>query len=149
LGEGGVGRLGARRLGGDPPSPWESEYSFSRVVVAGDWALVGGTTSVSSAGVVLGETPAEQTAEILRKIEHELGRVGAELSDVVSTRVYVLDISRADEVGRAHGQFFGEVRPLMTMVEVSRLIDPQILVEIEAVAFLGGGRDLGEKRNQE
>jgi enamine deaminase RidA (YjgF/YER057c/UK114 family) len=72
--------------------------------------------------------------EILRKVEHELGRAGATLSDVVQTRVYVADISRADEVGRAHGEAFGEVRPLMTMVQVSALIDPRMLVEIEAVA---------------
>jgi enamine deaminase RidA (YjgF/YER057c/UK114 family) len=122
------------RLGGDPPSPWEQAYSFSRVVRAGGWVLVGGTTSVGADGVVRGETPYEQTVEILRKVEHELGRAGAALSDVVQTRVYVVDISRADEVGRAHGETFGEVRPLMTMVQVSALIDPRMLVEIEAVA---------------
>ena len=80
--------------------------------------------------------PYEQTVEILRKIEHELGRAGAQLTDVIQTRVYVTDISRADEVGRAHGEVFGDVRPLMTMVEVSALIDPRMLVEIEAVALL-------------
>lgn len=122
------------RLGGDPPSPWEQAYSFSRVVSAGGWVLVGGTTSVDVDGVVRGETPYEQTAEILRKIEHELARAGASLADVVQTRVYVVDISRADEVGRAHGECFGDLRPLMTMVEVSALIDPRMLVEIEAVA---------------
>jgi enamine deaminase RidA (YjgF/YER057c/UK114 family) len=123
------------RLGGDPPSPWEGAYSFSRVVSAAGWVLVGGTTSVGSDGVVLGDTPYEQTIEILRKLEHELGRAGASLSDVVQTRVHVVDISRADEVGRAHGEAFGEVRPLMTMVQVSALIDPRMLVEIEAVAL--------------
>jgi enamine deaminase RidA (YjgF/YER057c/UK114 family) len=93
---------------------------------------------VSADGVVLGETPYDQAVEILGKIEHELGRVGAGLSDVVQTRVYVTDISRSDEVGRAHGEAFGAVRPLMTMVEVPALIAPRMLVEIEAVAFLGG-----------
>jgi enamine deaminase RidA (YjgF/YER057c/UK114 family) len=127
----------ARRLAGDPPSPWEGEYSFSRVVVAGGWVLVGGTTSVNADGVVMGETPYEQTVEILGKLEHELERAGAAMSDVVSTRVYVTDISRADEVGRAHGEAFGEVRPLMTMVEVAALIDPRMYVEIEATAFVG------------
>ena len=82
--------------------------------------IVGGTTSVDPDGVVLGETPYEQTFEILRKIEHELGRAGAALADVIQTRIYVTDISRAEEVGRAHGEFFGEIRPLMTMVEVAR-----------------------------
>jgi enamine deaminase RidA (YjgF/YER057c/UK114 family) len=93
-------------------------------------------TSVTEDGVVLGETPAEQTVEILRKVEHELGRGGAGLADVIQTRVYVTDISRSDEVGLAHGTAFGDVRPLMTMVEVSALIDPRMLVEIETVAYL-------------
>jgi enamine deaminase RidA (YjgF/YER057c/UK114 family) len=123
------------RLPGDPPSPWEGQFSFSRVVSAGPVVLVGGTTSVSEDGAVLGETPYEQTVEILRKLEHELGRAGVGLADVIQNRVYVTDISRADEVGRAHGEVFGDVRPLMTMVEVSALIDPRMLVEIETVAY--------------
>jgi enamine deaminase RidA (YjgF/YER057c/UK114 family) len=102
--------------------------------------LVGGTTSVNADGAVLGDTPYEQTVEILRKLEHELGRAGVSLSDVVQTRVYVVDISRADEVGRAHGEAFGDVRPLMTLVQVSALIDPRMLVEIEAVAVVGSSR---------
>ena len=129
-----------KRLAGDPPSPWEQPFGFSRVVSAGPVVLVGGTTSVGVGGAVVGETPYEQAIEILGKIEHELGRAGAALADVVSTRVYVTDISRADEVGRAHGEVFAAVRPLMTMLEVSGLIDPRMLVEIEAVAFVGSGR---------
>ncbi len=125
-----------QRLAGDPPSPYERAYSFSRLVKAGQVVLVGGTTSVGEDGVVRGGNPYEQTAEILRKLEHELGRAGAGLADVIQTRVYVTDISRADEVGRAHGETFGDTRPLMTMVEVSALIDPRMLVEIEAVALL-------------
>jgi enamine deaminase RidA (YjgF/YER057c/UK114 family) len=123
-----------QRLRGDPPSPWEEAFGFSRVVRAGGFVLVGGTTSVDVDGVVLGETPYEQTVEILRKLAHELSRAGAALSDVVQTRVYVVDISRAGEVGRAHAEVFADIRPLMTMVEVSALIDPRMLVEIEAVA---------------
>jgi enamine deaminase RidA (YjgF/YER057c/UK114 family) len=125
------------RLGGDPPSPYEGRYGFSRVLRVGPFVLVGGTTSVDPSGVVLGETPYDQTVEVLRKLEHELGRFGATAGDVVQSRVYVTDISRADEVGRAHGEVFGALRPLMTMVEVSALIDPRMLVEIEAVAYLG------------
>jgi enamine deaminase RidA (YjgF/YER057c/UK114 family) len=125
-----------RRLGGDPPSPYEGQYGFSRVAVAAGFVLVGGTTSIDPGGVVLGTTPYEQTVEILRKLQHELARGGAGLRDVVQTRVYVTDISRADDVGRAHGEVFGEIRPLMTMVEVSALIDPRMLVEIEAVAVV-------------
>jgi enamine deaminase RidA (YjgF/YER057c/UK114 family) len=125
------------RLGGDPPSPYEGRYGFSRVVRVGDWVLVGGTTSVDSNGVVLGKTPYEQTVIVFEKIWHELSRTGASLSDVIQTRVYMTDISRAGEVGRAHGEALGEVRPLMTGVEVSALIDPRMLVEIEAVAYIG------------
>ena len=125
------------RLPGDPPSPYEVQFGFSRIVRAGSFVLVGGTTSVGPGGAVLGETPYEQTMEILAKLEHELARVGLGVADVVSTRVYVTDISRAEEVGRAHGDVFGGHRPLMTMVEVSGLIDPRMLVEIEAVAWTG------------
>jgi enamine deaminase RidA (YjgF/YER057c/UK114 family) len=122
------------RFGGDPPSPWEGEFGFSRVVRAGGLVLVGGMTSVDVDGVVVGETPYEQAVEILGKLEHELSRAGVSLSDVVQTRVYVVDISRSGEVGRAHAEAFGDTRPVMTMVEVSALIDPRMLVEIEAVA---------------
>jgi enamine deaminase RidA (YjgF/YER057c/UK114 family) len=124
-----------QRLGGDPPSPYEGRFGFSRLVKAGEFVLLGGTTSIDVYGVVLGVTPYEQTVEILRKLTHELGRMGAGVADVIQTRVYVTDISRGDEVGRAHGEVFGEIRPLMTMVQVSALIDPRMLVEIEAVAY--------------
>jgi enamine deaminase RidA (YjgF/YER057c/UK114 family) len=129
--------LTGERFPGDPPSPFEGAFGFSRVVRAGGFVLIGGTTSVDPSGAVLGETPYEQTVEILGKLEHELERVGLGVADVVSTRVYVTDISRAEEVGRAHGDVFAEHRPLMTMVEVSGLIDPRMLVEIEAVALAG------------
>ncbi|MGH2856428.1 MAG: Rid family hydrolase, partial [Solirubrobacteraceae bacterium] len=98
------------------------------------FVLIGGTTSVTPDGVVLGETPYEQTVEILGKLVHELGRAGCGPADVIQTRVYVTDITRAEEVGRAHGEVFAAHRPLMTMVQVSGLIDPRMLVEIEAVA---------------
>ena len=126
------------RFGGDPPSPWEGPYGFSRLVQAGGLIVVGGTTSVDVDGVVVGGTPYEQAVEILRKIAHELSRVGASLDRVVQTRAYVTDISRADEVGRAHGEAFGDsARPAMTMVEVSALIDPRMHVEIEVLAVVG------------
>jgi enamine deaminase RidA (YjgF/YER057c/UK114 family) len=125
------------RLGGDPPSSYEGRYGFSRLVKAGQFVLLGGTTSVDSYGMVIGATPYEQTVEILGKLAHELERMGTGVADVIQTRVYVTDISRADEVGRAHSEVFGEIGPLMTMVEVSGLIDPRMLVEIEAVAYRG------------
>jgi enamine deaminase RidA (YjgF/YER057c/UK114 family) len=123
------------RLGGDPPSPYEQAFSFSRIVTAGEFIMIGGTTSVDPCGFVLGETPYEQAVEILRKLGRELSRAGSAPANVVNLRVYVTDISRADEVGRAVGEAFAEIRPLMTMVEVSGLIDPRMLVEIEAVAY--------------
>lgn len=122
------------RLPGDPPSPWEVPFAFSRIVRVGQFVLVGGTTSVDEYGVVVGRTSYEQTIEIYRKLEHELSRVGAGLTDTIHSRVYVTDISRNEEVGRAHGEVFGDHRPLMTMVQVSALIDPRMLVEIELVA---------------
>jgi enamine deaminase RidA (YjgF/YER057c/UK114 family) len=122
---------------GDPPSPYEHAYGFSRIVRVGDFVLIGGMTSADEYGAVIGETPYEQAVEILRKITHELERVGFGLPCVIQTRVYVTDISRADEVGRAHGELLAEHRPLMTMVEVSGLIDPRMLVEIETVAYAG------------
>jgi enamine deaminase RidA (YjgF/YER057c/UK114 family) len=123
------------RLAGDPPSPWESQFGYSRIVKAGRFVIVGGVTSVTQDGAVIGDSPYDQAVEILRKLEHELQRGGARLADVIQTRVYVTDISRGDEVGRAHGEVFAEFKPLMTMVEVSSLIDPRMLVEIEAVAY--------------
>jgi enamine deaminase RidA (YjgF/YER057c/UK114 family) len=133
----GSGAAGITRLGGDPPSPWEEVNGYSRIVRAGDLVLVGGTTSVDVDGVVLGDTPYEQTVEILRKFEHELARVGASIADVVQTRIFVVDISRAEEVGRAHAEVFGGARPAMALVEVSALYDPRMLVEIEAMAVVG------------
>jgi enamine deaminase RidA (YjgF/YER057c/UK114 family) len=123
------------RLAGDPPSPYELQYGFSRVLRTGQHVRVGGTTSVDEHGVVHGETPYEQAIAILTKIEHELGRAGAALHDVIETHVYVTDISRGAEVGRAHGEVFGSIKPLMTMIEVSGLIDPRMMVEIEALAY--------------
>jgi enamine deaminase RidA (YjgF/YER057c/UK114 family) len=144
-GEGPVKRFGGdeettraspvQRLGGDPPSPYEEQFGFSRIVVAGDYVLVGGMTSVDPCGAVLGITGYEQTIEILRKLQHELGRVGCGLGAIVQTRVYVTDISRGEEVGRAFSDVLGFARPLMTMVEVAGLIDPRMLVEVETVAF--------------
>jgi enamine deaminase RidA (YjgF/YER057c/UK114 family) len=125
------------RLAGDPPSPWEEEYGFCRVLRAGPLVIVAGTTSVDPSGVILGTSPYQQAVEILAKIAREMGRAGATLADVIQTRVYTTDISRHGEIGRAHREAFGERRPTMTMVEVSGLVDPRMLVEIEALAWVG------------
>jgi enamine deaminase RidA (YjgF/YER057c/UK114 family) len=127
----------AIRLPGDPPSPFESRFGFCRVIRAGNHVIVGGTTSITPDGTVVGDTPYEQTVEILRKVKHELGRAGAGVGDVIQVRIYVTDISRYEEVGRAHGEVFGDIRPLMTMVGITGLVDPRMLVEIEAVALIG------------
>jgi enamine deaminase RidA (YjgF/YER057c/UK114 family) len=124
------------RLPGDPPSPWEGLYGYSRVVRAGDAVFVGGTTSISERGVDGGDAYS-QAVIVLQRIAAELGRAGATLADVVSMRAYVTDIRAADQVGRAFGEALGDVRPVMTMIEVSRLIDERMLVEIEATAVIG------------
>lgn len=102
--------------------------------------MVGGTTAVAEAGAVSGDSPYEQTVEVLRKVGHELERAGVSLADVIQTRIYVVDIAWADEIARAHREVLGEVRPLMTMVQVAALIDPRLLVEIEVAALASSPR---------
>ena len=128
---------GVRRL--NAGSPWEGVVGYSRVVVRGDAAWVSGTTSTVD-GVVthLGDAGA-QTREALRILKQALERSGFTLADVVRTRMFVTDISRWEEIGRAHGEFFGDVRPASSMLQVSALIDPGMLVEIEADAVRGAG----------
>ena len=118
-------------------APWEAVVGYSRVVVRGDTAWVSGTTSVVDGAVAHPGDAAAQTRQILGSIEASLERAGFTLADVVRTRMYVTDISRWAEVGRAHGEVFGHIRPATTMVEVASLIDPAMLVEIEADAVRG------------
>jgi enamine deaminase RidA (YjgF/YER057c/UK114 family) len=120
-------------------SPWEPAVGYSRAVRVGNRVEVAGTTAMQD-GRVVGEGDAYlQTKHILQTIEKELNQVGASMSDVVRTRMFVTDISRWEEIGRAHGEFFREIRPAATMVEVKALIDPRLLVEIEAEAIIGSG----------
>jgi enamine deaminase RidA (YjgF/YER057c/UK114 family) len=123
------------RRPGTPPSPYETRYGFSRTVRAGDFVLIGGTTAIDDLGFVVGISPYEQAAEVLHKIVAEFERAGVSVADVVSARAYVTDISRADDVGRAFSEVFASVRPLLTLVQVSALIDPRMSVEIEATAY--------------
>jgi enamine deaminase RidA (YjgF/YER057c/UK114 family) len=118
-------------------SPWEAMIGYSRVVVRGDSAWVSGCTSVVDGVVAHPGDAAAQARQALTAIATALERAGFSLADVVRTRMYVTDISRWEEVGRVHGEVFGDVRPATAMVEVSGLLDPAMLVEIEADAVRG------------
>ncbi|WP_346623153.1 RidA family protein [Blastococcus montanus] len=120
-------------------NPWEPVVGYSRIVVRGDTAWVSGTTSSVDGEVAHPGDGAAQTRQALATIRRSLERAGFTLADVVRTRMYVTDISRWEEIGRAHGEVFGDIRPASTMVEVSALIDPAMLVEIEADAVRGAG----------
>jgi enamine deaminase RidA (YjgF/YER057c/UK114 family) len=121
---------------------WEEIVGYSRAVRLGDTIEVAGTTAIDETGNVVGaDDPYGQTHYILRKIERALQAAGASLNDVVRTRIFVTDISRWEEVGRAHGEFFRSIKPAATMVEVKALISPELLVEIEATALVGQNRN--------
>lgn len=117
-------------------SPWEDIVGYSRAVRIGNIIEVAGTTAVDGDVLMGGDSMYEQTKFILQKIEKALHAAGATMNDVVRTRVYVTDISRWEEVGKAHGEVFHAIKPASAMVEVSALINQQMLVEIEATAIV-------------
>lgn len=118
-------------------SKWEPIVGYSRAVRVGNMVFVAGTTASTPEGGVVGVGDAyAQTKEILRRIELALQQAGASMRDVVQTRMFVTDMTRWEEYGRAHGEAFGEIRPAATMVQVVALIDPAYLIEIEAVAVV-------------
>lgn len=119
-------------------SPWEDMVGYSRAVRVGNIIEVAGTTAMDGQTLVGKDDLFAQTVFIIKKIENALQEAGASLTDVVRTRMFITDISRWEEAGKAHGEFFKEIKPVTTMVEVVKLINDDLLIEIEATAIVSG-----------
>ncbi len=126
-----------KRINISSGAKWEDIVGYSRAVRVGNMIEVAGTTAVDERGEIVGvNNPYEQTKYILAKIESALIEAGASMKDVVRTRMFVTDISKWEEIGKAHGEFFKEIKPAASMIEVKGLINPELLVEIEVTAIV-------------
>ncbi len=120
-------------------SKWEPLIGYSRAVKVGNLGFVSGTTGRGDGGKLVGPgDPAKQTVQAFKVVEKALARAGASLKDVVRTRLYVTDIAKWEEYGRAHGELFRGIRPATAMIQISKLIEPDMVVEVEADAVIGG-----------
>ena len=125
-----------KRMNISSGTPWEDKIGYSRAVKIGKLVEVSGTSAIDRDRIVAAGDPYQQTRFIIQKIEKALEDAGASLADVIRTRIYVTNIKDWDAVGRAHGEYFKDIKPVTTMVEVKSLIDPNFVVELEATAYL-------------